>query len=922
MDINDALAITKNRLRDNPDHCAQYYYGLLNDEVFCGFVQCAIDEPNNIDQVCLEVAKNGYNRRDVLNCLSIMSESPVLVNGKEKWFLPCELVFPIISKNRSRDDVGKYYFTLKYEESAACFIEESSKIIIESNIIDCKRLVEQFSLDNPLFIFNNEGKDLIVSTGEAEFAFIANGRYGVDSVLDRNNMLEIRGDSITLVGLYNVLRRYASNVYECVNVLKAIDFIKQEVKRLPAQYQVSQLSKYIKTDACEKLKLKGITTLDDLIKADCTVIESCFVEELIKALTKEQYGLPLDLLLCALKRIKSEHGEVIFDRFFGEKVETLESLSSKTGITREAVRQKEKKALIRLRQYNGIWEQVKRELYLISKFEHFITTEELEAIDISKACCCFLQKATEMYELNNELGILIFAGNNEYIDQCVILIDKLPDLLPVEGLQCYVDSIFSTMEGHLSKDEIVELIKRKYDCSGVVCRKNKLRMSAVLSFVLEEVFPAGIAIYDDKAISLLRDKTKELFNGYELSEKDRAVRARLQDICIPIGKGIWKLDKHEELIPDELQNRIIHYISEYKIAVVPVATVFLAFREELFVVGIDNRYFLQGQLRMFLPKEFSLTRDYILKDGANNLYLLVENYIKEADHLVTRQEIKSEFPGISDMTFLQIVNTTGVMNMNGYYVHVDNLDLTEKDISDLKESVDAILTDESIYHARTIFNSCKKRFEGLFARIGINHYLQFFYLIHEFFPNDYEYNRPYIAVLGVDVIGGEGQLVAKLSPRDITTIAEIREYAKQIGVMIDSYISFIDRHNDIFVFLNENSIVSLNYLDVEEDKFGGLDDVLHNFMGENNYRPLNEFFDYWKLPQLKVEWSEWLLYSIINKYSEDFSVRVSSNMLSEAVPILISNTFDDSDADFSTIRKVQTGLQNEILDLFDIDDLT
>ena len=66
----------------------------------------------------------------------------------------------------------------------------------------------------------------------------------------------------------------------------------------------------------------------------------------------------------------------------------------------------------------------------------------------------------------------------------------------------------------------------------------------------------GTSLYDDDAIRLFREKAREHFNGFEFADKDRAVRARMQDYCVPIGRGIWKLDKHEILIPTSLIRRI------------------------------------------------------------------------------------------------------------------------------------------------------------------------------------------------------------------------------------------------------------------------------------------------------------------------------------------------------------------------------
>ena len=48
---------------------------------------------------------------------------------------------------------------------------------------------------------------------------------------------------------------------------------------------------------------------------------------------------------------------------------------------------------------------------------------------------------------------------------------------------------------------------------------------------------------------------------------------------------------------------------------------------------------------------------------------------------------------------------------------------------------------------------------------------------------------------------------------------------------------------------------------------------------------------------------------------------MSSNTLAEAVPILISEKFDESTADFSQAQKIETKPQEDFLDMLDIEDL-
>lgn len=147
----------------------------------------------------------------------------------------------------------------------------------------------------------------------------------------------------------------------------------------------------------------------------------------------------------------------------------------------------------------------------------------------------------------------------------------------------------------------------------------------------------------------------------------------------------------------------------------------------------------------------------------------------------------------------QVATTTKVINMNGYYVHLDNLNITVEEKYTLKSLVNKELKDNAIHHASTVFVKIKTALSGLFGKIGGSHYLQFYYLLHELFPANYEYNRPFIAALGVEIISGEAQVINLIMQHDECSIATIRQYAKEVGTVIDRYIEFIDRNNDSFI---------------------------------------------------------------------------------------------------------------------------
>ena len=443
---------------------------------------------------------------------------------------------------------------------------------------------------------------------------------------------------------------------------------------------------------------------------------------------------------------------------------------------------------------------------------------------------------------------------------------------------------------------------------------------------MQKYFPNGMDIYDEENIDFLRDKAREEFDGFELADNNRAIRARLQAFCVMADRGVWKYDTDQIVISKDLQAKIIEYIEAYNSPVLPIQAILDAFVDELHEIEIYNKYALHSQLKKFLSSEYSINRDYVMKSSGNTFYSVMEAYVKQSPFPVTKRDIQNNFPGATDIVIQQMAAATKVINMNGYYVHLDNLNITDDEIYAFKNAVDKELCDKQIHHANTVFNEIKSILSGLFNRIGVNHYLQFYYLLKELFPDDYEYNRPFIGALGVVIMNGEAQVINKILSTDECSIASIRQYARDVGTVIDRYIEFIDRNNDAFIFKNRETIISVSAAGLDDADFSKLDSILEEFMSDAQYKLLSEFYNYRALPELSCLWNTWLLYSVIKKYSNEFKLALTSNFLNEANPILIRQ--DEKLIDFEALEKTEqvdseqfADSDDNILDSFDYEDL-
>ena len=153
----------------------------------------------------------------------------------------------------------------------------------------------------------------------------------------------------------------------------------------------------------------------------------------------------------------------------------------------------------------------------------------------------------------------------------------------------------------------------------------------------------------------------------------------------------------------------------------------------------------------------------------------------------------------------------------------------------------------------------------------------------------------------------------------------MREFAREVGTIIDRYIEFADRNNDVLLIKDNETFINAEFIELDEALFANLDDILQQFLGEAEYKPLTLFYDYWKLPKLKTKWTSWLLYSIINLYSKSYKTAVSSNYIADAVPLVVREGVEIDKNELEHIRPEMyseySDDEDELLDEIDLEDI-
>ena len=812
-----------------------------------------------------------------------------------------------INKLNNLDDKPTFNIIYSFYQSHQT---EDVQLKVVSNYINVKLLCSVFfELNNDLFNFNEIDNVVNVSLKERKNLFEDYSRVcNLESLLfdNNDNYILIKSDDIELYEyIYDVLSFSLSKITEFNCKISEIHNLKEQIATFEALKKQVYLKKTLDLDSlniCHNLKNKKILDLN----YELALLDSKKINDISIAINDLIVDNPTNILDEILNKISSMFNEravgIIYARFVDDL--TLEEVGRKYNLTRERVRQIASKVTSNkslLRSLNRFYDS----FYVLTENELFVSFDSFDDEYLKKIL--FMASISEKLLIVDRKKRLIFF-NLESSEQVEKIYKDLPEEVRDNEVR---DIYYESFENIISYNEFLILLDKYFHKYATLYCKNKLTNSKALTLLIQKYFPDGIKIYDHDELQKLRNYSIRDFGEDLLSETDRAVAARIQDNAVLIGRGIWKVTEDEIKLPFKLENRINHYILNNDMPVIPFESIFLSFKDELCEIGVTNRYQLQSIVKKFC--RFKTSRDYVIKNNEISYYELVENFVRKANTPVTKAVLTKKFPGITDAVIQMICSETAVVNMNGYFVHLDNLKITSAEKNQLINSVIDIIVDDSIYNSKMIFSDISRQNSGLFNRIGINHYLQFFYLLRELFPDSFSYSRPFIARRGIEINEAYDQVLEYLLEKDEFEVEDIKEYSNVVGTIIDRYIDYIDKYNDYFIFKDRNQIIK-NEKAFGNETFNNLDEVLDEFLREKDYCSLQQFYSYWKLPKINVKWNVWVLYSIIKKFSKKYSTTTSTKKLNEAIPYVYKKSFD--------LTKIIFG-EEDICDVsdFDFDDV-
>ncbi len=592
---------------------------------------------------------------------------------------------------------------------------------------------------------------------------------------------------------------------------------------------------------------------------------------------------------------------------------TLAQIGDAFGITRERVRQIEAKAR---RKFSHYYSRI-RLITRISAEKNGATT--ISSNDIEEHCktnvtelLYFLRNYENVHYTYDEQLDIFIVGDDSLQERVRTTIDQLPDIVNVNQLSTILDK--ADEDGDIPMDILQKAFMEAYRLTGDVYHRTRLSLAKVYKTVLEKHYSDGIRAYDPDALQEFRRIVIDEFGDVGMPKNDHALTARISSICILCGRGMY-MPKRAKYISNDLAGRILRYIDESDQKIFLMNSLYSVFERELNEEGVFNKYYLQGILRELCSDKYYFRRDYISKDAeATSLYASVVSFIKKSEYPLQKQQIKNAFPGITEIVINLSVGDPEVLNYFGAYLHSSRLVISSKEQCELRCALAEIVSDHKAHHGTEVYEMIQRQMPTVFSRNAAMYPFSAFSILEYLFGDTFQFSRPYIAEPNIE-IGRPGERLHDLIySGDEFAISDIKEFCKEHRLQIQSLLEYGNACNDRFFWRDKYTMVSIESTGITETISQEMEEIIAAEISCT--QPISQITCWHRLPRIAVPWTEWLIYSALNKWGQRLTVATSSNQLRMAVPLIAPQGEMAADA-----FKEMAAESVQIDDLDNIDDL-
>ena len=563
---------------------------------------------------------------------------------------------------------------------------------------------------------------------------------------------------------------------------------------------------------------------------------------------------------------------------------TLQATGELYGLTRERIRQIIKKAIRRLGSFCGAV------FNSLSAGHHSICTPDLKAAfaeqDLIEVAAyllkqmdtfCYFPFADKYVRSKNvpkdwndklqQIAKNVIGDSINYFDNLELIDEQLSS----EGIS-FIDSI----------DYMGYLLEHGYKAIGdYVVKKSQAYRNMCLN-VIRRHFQDGIKLDSDENnadMIQLREIVHREFGDAGLPESNRPLTARVSPALILCGRGRY-ISPENAAIDLPLIEQIVDYINASSETSLYYAEIFSVFSGRLLAqTGIDNYNYLHGVLKAFYPDEFIYERDLLVKKGTERIpfEIRLSQLLKDNRHAMTTAEIQSKMLGVSYMRIINaLIRLPEIIQWDyNAFNHIENLQLTDDDICKLGAILSDLTNKQSGYCSENVlYNAVSTEMHEFVMKNSIHNSRNLFYIASYFFTNEYRFSRPHIASDKFPNIELTNANIAGFFIGDSRTLTypDLVEMNRRAGWSPGAFTLVLNAVEKDYCRISLNDYILKTDFQISDDALSRIKQAVADLTAASGYYGIFAIYNYDSFPSVQFEWNEFLLQTVMEKYSLGFKI--------------------------------------------------
>ncbi|MBR7025510.1 MAG: hypothetical protein IKI08_05825 [Selenomonadaceae bacterium] len=676
--------------------------------------------------------------------------------------------------------------------------------------------------------------------------------------------------------------------------------VKNAFRDLPEEFRDKRVQPFLLACGLKKNNL-FVDLPDDLALAD---FPKWFAENAV-TFNKEELinfidGLCVDLRDFAKKITadlfkNSREFEIIRRR---SQRKTLEEIGKSFDITRERVRQMEKKIIGRFYYHRSDAKKLFYFLHAVTDGKYILTLDDVKSfIDESDAEIIYFlgSKANldnEVFKYDKEKkAFIFFDGDSEnYFDDSELL-ENLPDFMDEKTFAYTLEFLAR------KKNCSLELIKTKlsnfYKRSGNIFYRGRLTLTFECGYVLKERFPNGYKIADENFYSRFMRYLQEIFDE-KTPLTQRNVDAKIGTIGFLCDRGKYIHPDFVHISP-EIIERVKNFIDKSDRTAIFYKEIFEALKNIFAGTQITNHYFLQGAIKFYkLP--YTLRKDYLTKSDEIDMGKEFDNFVAERGE-VSAQEIKENFISFKDFNIAFLVGRCPeiIRVGDGILIHATHLNLRAEDFEPIKNFLRKNCS--TPVNSRVLFDLFFERFADFMTRNEIQNHNKLFGILQYMFRDEFNFSRPYISTADLKDISNKKFLLQLLESMEEIEIEDLVGICEENGINYVAKTYLIDNMRPDFVRVDEFTLMRPESIGVTDEIISAVVENIQSAVERNGgWQAAQTFEDYEWLPQLEISWNSFLLESVVSLADNaPYSLKIPSASANFSSTIFLSEEFAEDD---------------------------